>query len=157
MADAPTHDLVHADDSPQLPAPQMPPVGKRGWPLISALLATIRNLFRPQNTEPLPWKSDRKRAERYRATFALIHHEDGDEHGDQTGSTDAATAAYTRLDFDHVEYEDTTHIPAHSSLLMHVELADPNGDGGAAGRWMKHCHIFQHGENGMMTELIISP
>jgi len=89
--------------------------------------------------------------------IAYLIHEDGDEHGDQTGSTDAATAAYTRLDFDHVEYEDTTHIPAHSSLLMHVELADPNGDGGAAGRWMKHCHIFQHGESGMMSELVVAP
>jgi NADH-quinone oxidoreductase subunit I len=79
MADAHPTEMVHAGDAPQLPAPQLPPVGRRGWPLLSALLATIRNIFRPQNTEPLPWKGTRQRAERFRATFALIHHENGDE------------------------------------------------------------------------------
>lgn len=37
------------------------------------------NFFRPKNTEPLPWKERRPRSERYRATFALIHDEHGDE------------------------------------------------------------------------------
>lgn len=57
----------------------------------------------------------------------------------------------------HHEFEDTTLIPGHSSLFFTVHLADPNGDGGGAGRWVQHCHILQHGENGMMSELIVAP
>ena len=55
------------------------PLTRRPLPLISALAATFRNLFRPMNTTPLPWKGQRQRAERYRATFALVHEESGDE------------------------------------------------------------------------------
>lgn len=43
------------------------------------LMVNIKNVFRPNNTEPLPWKQDRPRAERYRASFALVHDEDGEE------------------------------------------------------------------------------
>ncbi|MCK6506637.1 NADH-quinone oxidoreductase subunit I [Myxococcota bacterium] len=39
----------------------------------------FRNLFRPKVTAPLPWKERRPRAERYRATFALVHDAHGDE------------------------------------------------------------------------------
>lgn len=62
---------------------------------------------------------------------------------------------YIRYAVDHAEYEDTTHIPSNTSLVFLVDIEDPNGDGGAAGRWMKHCHIFQHGESGMMSELVV--
>lgn len=61
------------------------------------------------------------------------------------------------LPWTHDEYEDTTLIPGNSSLFFTVHLADPNGDGGGAGRWVQHCHILQHGENGMMSELIVEP
>jgi NADH-quinone oxidoreductase subunit I len=44
-----------------------------------ALSVSIRNLFRPMTTVPLPWKGTRERAERYRASFALVHDEHGDE------------------------------------------------------------------------------
>jgi FtsP/CotA-like multicopper oxidase with cupredoxin domain len=64
---------------------------------------------------------------------------------------------YLRWPIEHVEFEDTTHLPPGASVVFHVELADPNGDGGAVGRWMKHCHIFQHGESGMMSELVVDP
>jgi NADH-quinone oxidoreductase subunit I len=47
--------------------------------LAHALRVSIRNLARPQNTEPLPWKGTRGRAERYRASFALVHDEHGEE------------------------------------------------------------------------------
>jgi len=57
----------------------MPRVGGRSMPLVRAMLTTIRNLFRPMTTTPLPWKGKRPRAERYRATFALVHDEHGDE------------------------------------------------------------------------------
>jgi FtsP/CotA-like multicopper oxidase with cupredoxin domain len=62
-----------------------------------------------------------------------------------------------RVPFEHVEYVDTTNIPAHSSLSFRVPLHDPNGDGGALGRWMLHCHIVQHAEAGMMSELVVRP
>ena len=39
----------------------------------------IRNLFRAMNTEPLPWKEKRARSGRYRASFALVHNEHGEE------------------------------------------------------------------------------
>ena len=55
------------------------------------------------------------------------------------------------------EFEDTTILPGETSLFMRMRLDDPVGDGGAAGRWMRHCHILQHGESGMMSELIVSP
>jgi NADH-quinone oxidoreductase subunit I len=44
-----------------------------------ALAITFRNIFRGHTTEPLPWKVERKRPERFRATFALIHNEHGEE------------------------------------------------------------------------------
>jgi FtsP/CotA-like multicopper oxidase with cupredoxin domain len=55
------------------------------------------------------------------------------------------------------EFEDTTAIPGETSLLLRMELADPVGDGAALGRWMRHCHLLQHGENGMASELIVEP
>jgi FtsP/CotA-like multicopper oxidase with cupredoxin domain len=60
-----------------------------------------------------------------------------------------------RMPFEHVEHVDTTNIPAHSSLFFRVPLHDPNADGGALGRWMLHCHIIQHAEAGMMSELLV--
>ena len=39
----------------------------------------LRNLFRAKNTEPLPWESTRERSARYRASFALVHNEHGEE------------------------------------------------------------------------------
>lgn len=44
-----------------------------------AMSVSIRNLFRPKTTAPLPWKGSRERAERYRASFALVHDEHGEE------------------------------------------------------------------------------
>jgi NADH-quinone oxidoreductase subunit I len=44
-----------------------------------ALAITFRNIFRGRTTEPLPWKAERQRPERFRATFALIHNEHGEE------------------------------------------------------------------------------
>lgn len=61
-----------------------------------------------------------------------------------------------RWELDHVEYADTTHIPPHTSLFLHVGLDDPNGDGGGLGRWMVHCHLVQHAEAGMMSELVVT-
>ncbi|MBS1153748.1 MAG: NADH-quinone oxidoreductase [Myxococcaceae bacterium] len=45
---------------------------------VAALAATMRNFFRPATTVQYP-KVIRPRAERYRASFALLHDEQGDE------------------------------------------------------------------------------
>lgn len=68
---------------------------------------------------------------------------------------DDATAV--RVPWDHDEYEDTVILPGFASLVLRVALDDPSGDGAAAGRWMQHCHILQHGEHGMMSELVVAP
>jgi FtsP/CotA-like multicopper oxidase with cupredoxin domain len=82
-------------------------------------------------------------------------HEAGGEEEEEEEEEEDLTTTHWTLDYD--EYEDTTLIPPHTSLIYRVKLEDVNGDGGAAGRWLKHCHIFQHGEDGMMSELIVSP
>jgi len=64
---------------------------------------------------------------------------------------------FTRWAVEHDEFMDTVMIPPQTSVFYNVHIADPNGDGGSAGRWLKHCHIFQHGEGGMMSELIVEP
>jgi FtsP/CotA-like multicopper oxidase with cupredoxin domain len=62
-----------------------------------------------------------------------------------------------RVAWPHDEMEDTTILPRFSSLYFRVQLSDPAADGSAAGRWAQHCHILQHGENGMMSEIIVDP
>jgi NADH-quinone oxidoreductase subunit I len=46
---------------------------------LAALGTTLGNLKRPKVTEKLPWKADRAHPERYRASFALLHDEHGEE------------------------------------------------------------------------------
>ncbi|MEQ1507735.1 MAG: multicopper oxidase family protein [Myxococcota bacterium] len=60
-------------------------------------------------------------------------------------------------DLGYDEFQDTTNLPGLTTMTMRLRLDDPVGDGGAVGRWMRHCHILQHGENGMMSELIVDP
>ena len=43
------------------------------------LAVNLRNIFRPKNTEALPWEETRERSARYRASFALVHNEHGEE------------------------------------------------------------------------------
>lgn len=64
---------------------------------------------------------------------------------------------FTRWPVPYAEFEDTTNLPPHTSMIVRVRLDDPNGDGGGAGRWLEHCHILQHGANGMMSELVVEP
>jgi NADH-quinone oxidoreductase subunit I len=46
---------------------------------LEAFSSTLRNLGRPRVTEPLPWKQRRAHPERYRASFALLRDEHGEE------------------------------------------------------------------------------
>lgn len=71
--------------------------------------------------------------------------------------TDEEAGTVTSWDVDYNEFVDTVRMPPHSSLFVALPLADPVGSGRAAGRWMRHCHIFQHGEAGMMSEFVVSP
>jgi FtsP/CotA-like multicopper oxidase with cupredoxin domain len=81
--------------------------------------------------------------------YARVYWADG-EHG-RRGET------AVRVDWSHDEWEDTTMLPGHSSVFFRVRLDDPTGQGTAAGRWAQHCHLLQHGENGMMSELVVAP
>ena len=68
---------------------------------------------------------------------------------------EAGTIASWDVGYD--EYVDTILLPGETSVFVRMALADPVGGGAAAGRWMRHCHIFQHGEAGMMSELVVAP
>ncbi len=50
-----------------------------GDQILNAMWTTMKNVFRPKTTEILPWKQTRKRRERYRSTFALVHNDLGEE------------------------------------------------------------------------------
>jgi len=65
----------------------------------------------------------------------------------------------------HNEFIDTINIPPRTSVFYLFEVEDrPEfgaqvgsvSGGGATGDWVFHCHIFQHGENGMMSFLRVS-
>lgn len=62
--------------------------------------------------------------------------------------------------YDYNEWVDSIDVPATHQLVFRVRLDDrPRFDdgkpGGAAGRWMVHCHIFNHAGVGMMAELVV--
>lgn len=63
-------------------------------------------------------------------------------------------------EYEYPEFMDTIDIPATHQLVFRVRLDDrPHATdgrpGGAAGRWMLHCHIFNHAGIGMMAELVV--
>jgi len=64
------------------------------------------------------------------------------------------------------EYVDTVNIPPHTSVFYLFNIDERPGyaaeagtelGNGAAGDWVFHCHIFQHGVNGMMSFLRVTP
>jgi FtsP/CotA-like multicopper oxidase with cupredoxin domain/sugar lactone lactonase YvrE len=82
-------------------------------------------------------------------------------------SADLGTKLYT---FNYNEFLDTIEIYPGQALVFRIHLTDrpkfaatatggPYVDGvtapsgGAAGRWLMHCHIFMHGTVGMISEL----
>ena len=71
--------------------------------------------------------------------------------------TDEEAGTVTTWELGYDEFEDTTVLPGETSLFLRMRLDDPVGNGGAVGRWMRHCHILQHGEHGMMSELVVEP
>jgi FtsP/CotA-like multicopper oxidase with cupredoxin domain len=51
---------------------------------------------------------------------------------------------------DHEGWKDTVNIKHPATMRVAIRY-------GTAGRWMYHCHILEHAENGMMAELVLSP
>ena len=81
--------------------------------------------------------------------------------------TGTATAFET---FNSPEQLDTYDVPACSRLVFRVQLTDRpiwtfstlkhiwvKSPGGGIGRWVFHCHIFEHATDGMMGELDVLP
>jgi FtsP/CotA-like multicopper oxidase with cupredoxin domain len=63
-------------------------------------------------------------------------------------------------EFDYNEFIDTFDVPATKQLVFRVHLEDrpvfATGEpGGGTGRWLMHCHIFNHAGVGMITELVV--
>ncbi|MEC9374740.1 MAG: multicopper oxidase family protein [Pseudomonadota bacterium] len=63
-------------------------------------------------------------------------------------------------EYDYNEFVDTVDIPALSKLVFRVHLEDrpvfsTGSPGGGAGRWLLHCHIFNHAALGMISELVV--
>ena len=58
------------------------------------------------------------------------------------------------------EFVDTADVPPNHILVMRVRLEDrpyiETGEpGGGTGRWLFHCHVFNHAGLGMITELVV--
>jgi FtsP/CotA-like multicopper oxidase with cupredoxin domain len=73
--------------------------------------------------------------------------------------TKAASPTYT---WNYPEFRDNVDIPAGYTLNFRVKLTprpmmDGKTPGGEYGRWMLHCHIFFHAEDGMLSELVVVP
>lgn len=79
-------------------------------------------------------------------------------------------AATTFETFNSPEELDTYDVPACSRLVFRVQLTDRpiwtfstlkhiwvQSPGGGIGRWVFHCHIFEHATDGMMGELDVLP
>jgi len=63
------------------------------------------------------------------------------------------------------EYVDTINVPHHTSVFYLFEVDDRPMLGSAVGStsggntdddWVFHCHIFQHGENSMISFLRVT-
>jgi len=79
----------------------------------------------------------------------------------------------TLYDFDYSEFQDVIDVPNGQSMVVRMRLDDrpritdtrqeasapaPNqffASGGAAGRWVFHCHLFLHAAIGMISELVV--
>ena len=58
------------------------------------------------------------------------------------------------------EFVDTFDVPSVHKLVLRVHLHDrpiieSGKPGGGAGRWLLHCHIFNHAALGMIAELVV--
>jgi FtsP/CotA-like multicopper oxidase with cupredoxin domain len=66
----------------------------------------------------------------------------------------------TVYEYDYNEFVDTADVPSTNKLVFRVRLDDRPmfdgaAEGGSLGRWLFHCHIFNHAAIGMITELVV--
>jgi len=66
----------------------------------------------------------------------------------------------TVYEYDYNEFVDTADVPSTNKLVFRVRLDerpmfDGAASGGSLGRWLFHCHIFNHAAIGMITELVV--
>ena len=66
----------------------------------------------------------------------------------------------TVYEYDYNEFVDTADVPSTNKLVFRVRLDDRPmfegaSTGGSLGRWLFHCHIFNHASIGMVTELVV--
>jgi FtsP/CotA-like multicopper oxidase with cupredoxin domain len=76
----------------------------------------------------------------------------------RTGAPPGTTGSYT---WGFREFVDTVDVPRHHTLTFRVRtdarsLVDGVTAGGALGRWLFHCHIFFHHEQGMLSEFVVT-
>jgi multicopper oxidase len=83
-------------------------------------------------------------------------------HGFSIQPLSLTRAGAPTFNWDFREFVDTVDIPPGYTLRFRVRIdgrpqaGDPSDTtGGEVGRWMMHCHIFFHAEQGMLSELVV--
>jgi FtsP/CotA-like multicopper oxidase with cupredoxin domain len=76
----------------------------------------------------------------------------------RAGAPPGTTGTFT---WPYREFRDTIDLPRQHTLTFRVrtdprELSDEATPGGALGRWLFHCHIFFHHEQGMVSEFVVT-
>ena len=84
-------------------------------------------------------------------------------HGFSIQPLDLTRPGFPTFTWDYREFVDTVDIPPGYTLRFRVRIDrrpfSGNADftsGGELGRWVMHCHIFSHAEDGMISELVVT-
>jgi FtsP/CotA-like multicopper oxidase with cupredoxin domain len=84
-------------------------------------------------------------------------------HGFSIQPLDLTRPGFPTYTWDYREFVDTVDIPPGYTLRFRVRIDRRpfagNADftsGGELGRWVLHCHIFSHAEDGMISELVVT-
>jgi FtsP/CotA-like multicopper oxidase with cupredoxin domain len=80
-------------------------------------------------------------------TFVIDNRDDG-PHPFHTHGNRFQVVQRDGVDVDERGWKDTVLLPGASSVMIRTVLDNP-------GRWMYHCHILAHQEEGMMAEMIV--
>jgi FtsP/CotA-like multicopper oxidase with cupredoxin domain len=84
-------------------------------------------------------------------------------HGFSIQPLDLTRPSSPTYTWDYHEFVDTVDIPPGYTLRFRVRIdrrpfaGNPDStSGGEKGRWVMHCHIFSHAEDGMLSELVVT-
>jgi FtsP/CotA-like multicopper oxidase with cupredoxin domain len=84
-------------------------------------------------------------------------------HGFSIQPLDLTRPGFATFMWDYREFVDTVDIPPGYTLRFRVRIdrrpfpSNPDfTSGGEMGRWVMHCHIFSHAEDGMISELVVT-